>query len=320
MTGGDPEQQSQDGPYALRGPRRMNDLRHKRALAFLALLVGGAAIGFSAIFVRLADVGPLQSAFWRVALAVPFLSVWAAWTLRRERANSAPGLAPRTRRSLLPLLAAGAFFAGDLAFWHLSIVYTTVANASLLANCAPVFVALGGWLVFGQRVTRLFLVALAISLAGAVLLVGPSFGSEGMQLAGDAFGAVTAMFYGAYILAIWRSRGSRSTAAVMTLSSAVSALLLFPLALAWDGPVLAQSARGWLILLGLAVIPHVAGQSLIAYSMAHLPASLSALSLLIQPVFAAAYAFLILGEAMGAVQMAGGAIVLAGIYLAKRWS
>lgn len=115
--------------------------RRERALAFLALLVGGAAIGFSAIFVRLADVGPLQSAFWRVALAVPFLAAWAAWTLRRERANSAPGVAPRTRMSLLPLLAAGAFFAGDLAFWHLSIVYTTVANASLLANSAPVFVA-----------------------------------------------------------------------------------------------------------------------------------------------------------------------------------
>jgi drug/metabolite transporter (DMT)-like permease len=298
----------------------MTDLRRKRGLAFLALLFGGAAIAFSAIFVRLADVGPLQSAFWRVALAAPLLVVWAGWTLYRERASSALAAAPRARMSLVPLLAAGVFFDGDLAFWHLSIVYTTVANASLLANCAPVFVALGGWLVFGQRVTRLFLLALTISLAGAVLLVGPSFRSEGMRLAGDAFGAVTAMFYGAYILAIWRSRGSRGTATVMALSSAVSAVLLFPLALGWEGPLLAQSTRGWLILLGLAVIPHVAGQSLIAYAMAHLPASLSALGLLIQPVFAAVYALLILGETMGAVQMAGGAIVLAGIYLAKRWS
>ena len=296
----------------------MTDLRRTRALAFLALLFGGAAIGFSAIFVRLADVGPLQSAFWRVALALPFLALWAGWTLRRERARST--CAPPPRMSLAPLLAAGAFFAGDLAFWHLSIAYTTVANASLLANCAPVFVALGGWWLFGQRVSRLFLVALAISLAGAVLLVGPSFRSEGMRLTGDAFGAVTAMFYGAYFLAIWRSRGSCSTAAVMALSSAVSAALLLPLALAWEGPLLAQSGRGWLVLLGLAMIPHVAGQSLLAYSMAHLPASLSALSLLFQPVFAAAYALLILGETMGAVQMTGGAIVLAGIYLARRWS
>jgi len=106
----------------------------------------------------------------------------------------------------------------------------------------------------------------------------------------------------------------------MALSSAVSAMLLFPLALGWGGAVLAQSPRGWLVLLGLAVIPQVMGQSLIAYAMAHLPASLSALSLLVQPVFAAMYALLILGEGMGAMQMAGGAIVLAGIYLWRRWS
>lgn len=292
----------------------MIEPRRERALAFIALLAGGAAIGFSPIFVRLADVGPMQSAFWRVALAVPFLTVWAGWSLRRERANGAP------RMSFAPVFAAGALFAGDLAFWHLSIVYTTVANATLLSNFAPVFVTLGGWLVFGQRVTRLFLVALAVSLAGAALLVGSNIGAAETRLTGDAFGAVTAVFYGAYMLAIWRSRGSGGTAAVMALSSAVSALLLLPLALGWGGAVLAQSPRGWLILLALAVIPQVLGQSLIAYAMAHLPASLSALSLLVQPVCAALYAWLILGEGMGAMQIAGGAIVLAGIYLARRWS
>ena len=298
----------------------MSDPRRKRALAFLALLFGGASIAFSPIFVRLADVGPMQSAFWRVAIAVPILAAWFAWSSRGERADSASGSIPPPRKSIAPMLAAGAFFAGDLAFWHLSIVYTSVANATLLANFAPVFVTLGAWLLFGQRVTRLFLVALAISLAGAALLVGPSFGAEGKRLAGDAFGAVTAMFYGAYMLAIWRSRGSVGTAAVMALSTAMSALLLFPLALFWDGPIMAQSTRGWLILLGLALIPQVAGQSLIAYAMAQLPASLSALSLLVQPVFATAYAWLILGEGMVAMQIAGGAIVLAGIYLARRWS
>ncbi len=295
----------------------MNNPGRQRALAFAALLAGGAAIAFSPIFVRLADVGPMQSAFWRVALAVPFLGAWAAWSARRARPADGRGSAPPM--ALAPVLAAGVFFAGDLGFWHLAIVYTTVANATLLANFAPIFVTLGGWLVLGQRVTRLFLVALAISLGGAALLVGASFGAAGTRLAGDAFGAVTAMFYGAYMLAIWRSRGTGGTAAVMALSSAVSALLLFPVALGWEGDLLPQSPRGWLIVLALAVIPQVAGQSLIAYAMAHLPASLSSLSLLIQPVLAAVYAMAILGEGMGAMQVAGGAIVLAGIYLARRW-
>ncbi len=296
----------------------MIDPTRERALAFIALLAGGAAIAFSPIFVRLADVGPMQSAFWRVGLAVPFLGAWAAWAARRASPPDGRGSAPQM--ALAPVLAAGAFFAGDLAFWHLSIVYTTVANATLLANFAPIFVTLGAWLVFGQRVTRLFLVALAISIGGAALLVGASFGAAGTRLAGDAFGAVTAMFYGAYMLAIWRSRGTGGTAAVMALSSAVSALLLFPVALGWGGELLPQSPRGWLIVLALAVIPQVAGQSLIAYAMAHLPASLSSLSLLIQPVLAAVYAMAILGEGMGAMQVVGGAVVLAGIYLARRWS
>ena len=296
----------------------MTDPTRERALAFIALLAGGAAIAFSPIFVRLADVGPMPSAFWRVGLAVPFLGAWAAWAARRSRPADDRGGAPQM--ALAPVLAAGALFAGDLAFWHLSIVYTSVANATLLANFAPIFVTLGGWLAFGQRVTRLFLVALAISLGGAALLVGASFGAAGTRLAGDAFGAVTAMFYGAYMLAIWRSRGTGGTAAVMALSTAVSALLLFPVALGWGGDVLPQSPRGWLIVLALAVIPQVAGQSLIAYAMAHLPASLSSLSLLIQPVLAAVYAMVILGEGMGAMQVAGAAVVLAGIYLARRWS
>jgi len=295
----------------------MTDPRRERALAFLALLVGGAAIAFSPIFVRLADVGPMQSAFWRVALAVPILVLWAGWAWHRERARATEATAPAV--AIAPVLLAGVAFAGDLAFWHLSIVYTTVANATLLANLAPVFVTLGGWVLFRQRVTGLFLLALVISLGGATLLVGPSFGAGGQRLAGDAFGALTAMFYGAYMLAIWRSRASGGTASVMALSSAVSALLLLPLALGWGGSVLAQSPRGWMVLIGLAVIPQVVGQSLIAYAMAHLPASISALSLLLQPVFAALYAWLILGEGMGAMQMAGGAIVLAGIYLARRW-
>ena len=295
----------------------MNNPGRQRALAFAALLAGGAAIAFSPIFVRLADVGPMQSAFGRGGRAVRFRGAWAAGAPGRARPADGRGSAPPM--ALAPVLAAGVFFAGDLGFWHLAIVYTTVANATLLANFAPIFVTLGGWLVLGQRVTRLFLVALAISLGGAALLVGASFGAAGTRLAGDAIGPLTEMFKGANKLPIWRSRGTGGTAAVMALSSAVSALLLFPVALGWEGDLLPQSPRGWLIVLALAVIPEVAGLSLIAYAMAHLPASLSSLSLLIQPVLAAVYAMAILGEGMGAMQVAGGAIVLAGIYLARRW-
>lgn len=283
-----------------------------RTVALAALLAGGCAIAFAPIFVRLADVGATASAFWRVALAVPFLFLWV-------RLSRAPDAAPATAFPLAVVLA-GLFFAGDLAVWHVSILFTSVANATLLANLAPIFVAAGGYLLFGQRVTPVFLAGMATALAGAFVLVGPSFSTGGRPLAGDVLGVVTAAFYGAYFLAIKHLRDSRSTADIMAASTAVTAAVLLPLALLAGDAMLPSSLSGWLVLFGLALVCQVAGQSLIAYGMAHLPASFSAVSLLIQPVMATLYAWALLGERVGAVQLAGGLVVLAGIYIARRGS
>ena len=218
----------------------------------------------------------------------------------------------------LPMLLAGLFFAGDLAFWHLTIVFTSVANATLLANLAPIFVTVGAWAVFGQRVTRTFLAGMTTALAGAFVLVGPSFGLGERHLLGDALGVVTAAFYGAYILAVTHLREARSTARIMAVSTTVCAAALLPFAVASGETMLPVTAAGWLVLCGLALVCQTAGQGLIAYAMAHLPASFSSVSLLLQPVMATLYAWVILGERAGPAQFAGGAVILAGIWLARR--
>jgi drug/metabolite transporter (DMT)-like permease len=158
------------------------------------------------------------------------------------------------------------------------------------------------------------------AMAGAFVLVGPSFAAGGRQLLGDALGVLTAAFYGGYFLAIKHLRDTRSTAAIMAGSTTVTALVLLPVALAAGETMLPASASGWLVLVGLALVCQVGGQSLIAYAMAHLPASFSAVSLLIQPVMATVYASVLLGEHVGLAQIVGGAIVLAGIYVARRGS
>ena len=283
----------------------------RKSLAFAALLLGAAAIAFAPIFVRLSDTAPSASAFWRVALAVVPLWLWV-W------------LSPRPARlAALPwkhLAIAGLCFAGDLAAWHVSIVYTSVANSTLEANFAPIFVTLGAWLLFRARVSRLFLIALGVTLGGAGLLIGPNFALGGRALLGDALGVLTAVFYAGYMLSIKAASARSSTATLMAVSTTIAAITLFPYSLAMADVFLPLSAGGWLILIGLALIPHVAGQSLIAYGFAHLPASFSSVSLLLQPVLATVYAWALLGEVMGPVQMLGGLVVLAGIYLAKRGS
>jgi drug/metabolite transporter (DMT)-like permease len=278
-----------------------------------ALLLGATCIALSPIFVRVSEAGPTATAFWRVALAVPVL--WVLYFLKtKARSQRYAGKWPL-------LLAAGFAFAGDLGFWHTSIQLTSVANSTLLANLASIFVTLAAWMFLKQKPTRLFLAGLAAALVGVGLLVHTSLAFSSTGLVGDALGVVTAMFYAGYILAVkgLRDRGE-TTLHLMAVTSTITALLLFPVALASGEQMLPSSAFGWWVLIGLALISHAAGQGLIAYALAHLPAAFSSVSLLFQPVMAALFAWLLLSEALAPLQIAGGIVVLFGIYLARRGS
>ncbi len=276
-----------------------------------ALLLGATCIALSPIWVRVSDVGPTASAFWRVALAVPLL--WALYGLQSK------GESRDWFSDWKLLFAAGLAFAGDLAFWHWSIQFTSVANSTLLANLASLFVTLAVWVIWRQRPSGTFLVGLASALVGVGLLVHTSLDFSPTALLGDALGVITAMFYAWYLLSVKgvRDRGA-STLRLMAVTTTVTAAILYPVALASGEDLLPGSAAGWLILLGLAWISHSAGQGLIAYALAHLPAPFSSVSLLFQPVMAAAFAWVLLGEPLVALQVAGAIVVLAGIYLARR--
>jgi len=281
-------------------------------IALAALMVGATCIALSPIWVRVSETGPTASAFWRVALASP-----ALWLLRGFSRRSAAPAAVHWKL----LLAAGVAFAGDLAVWHTSIKLTTVANSTLLANLASIFVTLAAWLFWKQRPRGLFMAGLALALVGVGMLVETSARVSADALGGDALGVVTAMFYAWYILTVkqLRDRGA-ATLRLMAVTSTVSAVLLLPVALASGEQMLPVSALGWWKLIGLALISHAAGQGLIAYALAHLPAAFSSVSLLFQPVMAAVFAWVLLGEPLAPLQIAGGIVVLVGIYLSRRGS
>ena len=282
------------------------DSEPRNTLAVGALLAGAVAIAASPLFVRISETGPVATAFWRIALALPVLWAWSALGQPEEHRRSFA----RDRRLLI---AAGLFFAGDLAVWHWSIVLTTVANATLLANVAPIFVTLAVWLLYRRRPSALFAVGLSTAIAGVVLLVGGDIHVGGRPLFGDFLGVVTAMFYAAYQLTVTRLRSRAGTAAIMAWSALVNAAALLPVALVSGERFLPATGTGWLTLMGLALISQAAGQSLIAYAMAHLPATFSSVGLLLQPVMAALFAWILLGETPGAIAIGGGIAVLIGI-------
>lgn len=280
------------------------------AMAFTALLVGGAALGLSPIFVRLSDVGPTASAFWRLALALPIL--WA-WVLAKERAHVAV-----SRPFIRVALLAGFFFAADLGVWHWSIVYTTVANSTLLANLAPIFVTLGGWLFFRARVSALFVAGMMIALIGTALLVSPNLALGERHIAGDTLGLLAAIFYAGYMLSVKQARAGISTATLMALSTSVSVVVLLPVTVLSPQPMFPTGVRGWGVLVGLALVSQVLGQSLIAYGFAHISAALSSVSVLTQPMVAALIAWWIFAEALAWPQLFGAVLVLLGIVIARR--
>jgi drug/metabolite transporter (DMT)-like permease len=274
----------------------------------IALLCGAVGIGFAPIFVRLSEVGPSATACHRLLLALPFFWVWTQ-TEPKETVKRPTGLA---------LVISGAFFAADLAVWHWSIQLTSVANATLLANFAPIFVVLGSWLFWGQRCSRSFLGAVVLVLLGACLLVSASLEIDAQHLWGDALGLLTAVFYAGYMLSVAQLRLQFSTAVVSLWTSLVGGALLLLIAILAGEQVLPTTLQGWLILVALALISQVVGQSLIIYALAHLPTAFSSLSLLLQPVVAALLAWAFFNEALGLWQGVGGMIVLLGIVLARQ--
>lgn len=316
------------------------------ARAVLALVGGAGCIAFAPILVRLSELPPTATALGRMALALPVFLAWAWWDTRRNQAEAAaegaapgPGKAapegeagrepaPRTwpARAHWPGLArAGLCFAGDLAFWHWSIHYTSVANATLLANFAPLFVTLGAWLWLGEAITRRGLAGLALGLGGATLLVRASAaatasGPAGHQVFGDLLGLTTALFYAGYQLSVKDLRRQLTTPALMGGSTLVCALALLVLTAGAGEAMVPVTARGWAVLAGLALLPQVAGQGLIAYGLAHLPASYGSLTLLVQPALAAGLAWVLFDERMGALQGLGAAMILAGLLVARRAS
>ncbi len=289
--------------------------QEKPNLALLALLVGAIGISLSPIFVRLSDVGPSVSAFYRTGLAVPLLLIGPYFLPAPQNQQS---LVPATRREGWLLILAGVFFAFDLAFWHWSILLTSVANATLFPNLAPVFVTIAAWMWFGEKITKGFLLGLLVAIAGAALIAANSLGRADSHIIGDLLGIVTAVFYAGYLLIVSRLRKNFGVRVIMVWSSGVSALLLLALSLFTGVALQPASLSGWMILLALAGISHVGGQGLIAYALAHLPVSFSSVGLLVQPALAALFGYLILFERVALWQGVGIVTILLGIYLAKR--
>ena len=187
------------------------------------------AIGFAPVFASLAldeGFGPAAIGFYRVFFALPFM-----WLVLL----AAPGKvkkSARTRRPTGLLALAGFFFAIDLVSWHWSIKYTTVANATLLANFASLWVTLWAGRLFDERIVPSFFVALGLAFAGGAILMGASFRLNPERLFGDGLSLLTAISYGSYMLTVKKLRETCSPQEIMAWSGLFAVPLMLAAALA----------------------------------------------------------------------------------------
>jgi drug/metabolite transporter (DMT)-like permease len=280
----------------------------------LAALVAGALVSaFAPVFARLSETGPIATGFWRVLIAAPVL--WMAVIGRRDERE---GMQDRLGRDFAIMALAGAMLAADLAVWHISLQFTSVANATLFNNTVPLFVVLIGF-VLGQRPRGGFMAALAAALFGMAMLVAGHADVSARSLAGDGMALSTGLFYALYIVALSSVRLRRSTALAMAVSTSAAAPILLVAALLAGETLWPSSGAGWAMLIALGLVCHVCGQSLITFGLGGVKPALASLILLLQPVAAAIFAVPLFDETLGWVQIVGMALVLAAIAVARRF-
>lgn len=274
---------------------------------FVALIVANVALAFGPWFVRLADVGPVAAGFWRITLAIPFLAGLAF------ASGARPARLPRGLWLMIAL--GGVAFAADLGSWHLGIVRTTMANATLFGNSAILIYPLYGFLAARAWPSRLQGLGLLLAAIGAALLLGRSFQLDSRNLAGDLLCILAGILYTVYIVLMARVRATMRPLPALALASAATALPLLLFAGALGEQVMPDR---WTPLLGLALVSQVLGQGCMIYALGRMSPLAVGIALLIQPVVAGAIGWIGYGERLQGADWVGVALVALALVLVRR--
>ncbi len=275
-------------------------------LAFAALVAGNIAIAFGPLLVRMADSGPIATGFWRMILPVPFLAI-IGW-----RAGFRPAQLNATIWWLL--LLAGAAFAIDMIAWHISIFQTKMGNATLLANCASLILAVYGLFLARRAPKPMQALAIILAFAGSAMLMGQSLEISPRNFQGDLLATLAGLFYTIYLLAMMRVRLSTESSASLALVSAITAVFLLPAAY-YAGEQIIPS--DWTPVIILALSSQLIGQGLMTYALPYFSPLIIGLTLLLQPALSALAGWAIYAEEMTAMDFAGSAMVMASLVLVR---
>lgn len=285
-------------------------MNQNRFFPYIALAIGITALSLSAMFVRWSDAPGPMTGFYRVLISTFFLT---PFFLRQQKT-----LEPLDKKYLAIPLIAGIFTAFDFAFWNSSLKYTTAANATLLGNTSPLWVALFALFFFREKLRGIFWVGLTLALAGAALVMGSDFLTHPTLGVGDLMASTAAIFYASYQLTTQRGRRHIDPFRYMWLVGVSATLGMFIINIVLGYSFTGYSTQTWIIFFVTAIISQMIGYLAITYALGHLPASIVSPTLIGQPILTTILAIPLLGEIPNAIQWIGGAIALAGIYIVNQ--
>jgi len=271
--------------------------------------VGIVAVSTGAIFARLADAPALVTAAYRVGLATLILLPFTLWKAGAE-------LRGLSRRQVGLAGLSGLFLALHFALWIASLDYTSVANSVVLVNTVPLWVALLAPLVTSDRIGRRTVLSAVLCVGGAAAIGAEGASLGGDVLRGDMLAVGGAMAAAVYIVLGRKLRANVSLLAYVTICYGCAAVLLWLLVLILRLPVVGFSTQTYWAFIGMAVISQVVGHTSYNWSLRWFSSSLVAVSLLGEPIGSSILAYFIFGEELTMVKLAGGGLILVGIYLA----
>ena len=275
---------------------------------YFILFLGILCISWSAIFVKLADVSGLSSAFYRMFIG--FIGVLPIWLFRK------PSLI--VGKPILVAILCGVIFACDIAVWNISILMTKAAISTLIANLAPVWVGIGAILFLKEKPGRIFWIGTAIALFGVSIIVGINQIYHSRLNEGHFLAILASLFYAFYLLIMRKGRQKLDTVTFTMISMLSSTVVLFFIAMITNTQLIGFSFSSWEALAGLGLISQLAGWLAINYAIAYMPSTIASVSLLSQSVFTALIAIPVLGEKLKAMEVFGALIVLSGIFLVNK--
>jgi len=275
-------------------------------LAFAALILANILLSVGPVFVRMSDVGPVAAGFWRIALAAPVLLVAAFGTGWRPSGIG--------RGVWWTIGIGGLCFAGDLASWHIGILKTQLANATLFGNSATLFYPVYGFLIARAWPSRTQGFALLLALVGAGLLMGRSTQIAPTHLAGDLLCLLAGILYTVYFATMAKARDTMAPIPALALSTLASVLPLLIFANLLGEQVMPHN---WTPLVLMALSSQIIGQGLMIFALGQMSPMVIGIALLTQPVMAATIGWIGYGERLDGVDMIGAVAVAVALVLVR---